>query len=196
MFTLKEMYKCCELTATVSIITATYFTKIKVLGFLIDHYDSIELVLLLLPERLKLILPIQESHVCCSYNSITITHNSLITLNSTKICCIAVCRCINGISVLNCDIALYYLCIPSSWNSHCQAKSLSSALRLPHSTPELHRLVNYLISHQKLNSLATIWISDSHQKRLNSDGLKCENLLRTAQIFDWLWKSLPNESIS
>lgn len=52
----------------------------KVLGLLIDHNDSLELVLLLLPERLKLSLPIQESHVCCCHYTITVTHNSLRTL--------------------------------------------------------------------------------------------------------------------
>lgn len=44
------------------------------------------------------------------------------------------------------NIALYYICISSSRNSHCQAKSPTSALFLPHSTPELQRFVNYSIN--------------------------------------------------
>lgn len=44
---------------------------------LIDHNNSVELVLLLLPEQLKLILPIQESRVCCCFKSFGMSHQSL-----------------------------------------------------------------------------------------------------------------------
>lgn len=72
-----------------------------------DHYDSLKLVLLLLPERLKLILPIQESHVCCTlyYND---SQRPLVHLHFTETCCIAVYRCIKS-TRWYCSVILLYL---------------------------------------------------------------------------------------
>lgn len=89
-----------------------------ILNFTVKIYNEIwqcwDFVLLLLPNWLELTLPIQESHVCCCFNTIIMTYIPS--------------------SLLKRAVLPVYFCMYSSWNTYCQAKGLISALCLSHST--------------------------------------------------------------
>lgn len=70
-------------------------------------------MLLSLPERLKLTLPIQESHVCCCYNNIGIILSSGTAKTS--------CNTLVLTSVITKSICIAFGS-SSRWNTHCQAK--------------------------------------------------------------------------
>lgn len=102
----------------------------KVLRVRTDHYDSLELVLLLLPERLKLILPVQESHVCC-YDNITMTHNSLCTLLRHIVLQSSAVLMAFHYSIVY-DIAVYYFLAAETHTAKPRVRRLLSASHIPH----------------------------------------------------------------
>lgn len=70
-------------------------------------------MLLSLPERLKLTLPVQESHVCCCDNNIGIILSSGTAKTSFNT------LVLTSVVIKNICIALGF---SSRWNTHCQAK--------------------------------------------------------------------------
>lgn len=109
-----------------------------------------EFILLLLPERLKLTLPIQESHVCCCYNPITTTRHSLRTCTLLKQK--KVRHCIKGISswmILLCITSVFlaadtHTAKPGVWR-------LLSASHIPHRSKDRTTDVSVVQQKSKFN---------------------------------------------